>query len=83
MASKEGTSSPYVPPQNQEVTSYLHLQNSRRKASLTSRRGGVSKSADSLCYLHIMGACIRGFLSLDSGPWMPAQLLDIVYETDL
>ena len=44
-ASVEGTSSPYVPPQNQEVTSYLHLQNSRRKASLTSRRGGVSKSA--------------------------------------
>ena len=45
VASEEGTSSPYVPPQNQEVTSYLHLQNSRRKASLTSRRGGVSKSA--------------------------------------
>ena len=44
VASEEGTSSPYVPPQNQEVTSYLHLQNSRRKASLTSRRGGVSKS---------------------------------------
>lgn len=38
---------------------------------------------DSLSYLHIMGACIRGFLSLDSGPCMPAQLLDIVYETDL
>ena len=47
VASEEGTSSPYVPPQNQEVTSYLHLQNSRRKASLTSRRGGVSKSGHS------------------------------------
>ena len=53
VASEEGTSSPYVPPQNQEVTSYLHLQNSRRKASLTSRRGGVSKSGYTV-YTHSM-----------------------------
>ena len=44
-ASEEGNSSPYVPPEIQEGSSSLHLQNSRRKASLPSRRGGVSKSS--------------------------------------
>ena len=44
-ASEEGNSSPYIPPEIQEGSSSLHLQNSRRKASLPSRRGGVSKSA--------------------------------------
>ena len=43
-ASEEGNSSPYVPPEIQEGSSSLHLQNSRRKASLPSRRGGVYKS---------------------------------------
>ena len=52
-ASEVGTSSPYVPPQNQEVTSYLHLQNLRRKASLTSRRGGVSKSGNNSKSIYI------------------------------
>ena len=43
-ASEEGNASPYIPPEIQEGSSSLHLQNSRRKASLPSRRGGVSKS---------------------------------------
>ena len=46
-ASEEGNSSPYVPPEIQEGSSSLHLQNSRRKASLPSRRGGVYKSGTS------------------------------------
>ena len=36
-ATEEGNSSPYVPPEIQEGSSSLHLQNSRRKASLLSR----------------------------------------------
>ena len=46
-ASEEGNSSPCIPPEIQEGSSSLHLQNSRRKASLPSRRGGVYKSGTS------------------------------------
>ena len=42
--SEEGSSSPYGPPKNLELSSSLLLQNSRSRASLPSRRGGVYKS---------------------------------------
>ena len=48
MVLEEGSSSPYGPPKNQERSSSLPLPNPRSKASLHSRRGGVSKSENLL-----------------------------------